>query len=137
MERLALALDMRGEANARMRPKHALEQALAVLEGDVEQQPPVEVQQIERLVDEVRGVLLARPFLEEAEVGAARVIERDDLAVDDRLLGVDPGRRSQESREVGLGVLEAARPRSDLAVVDDGLDAVAVPLDLEQPVRVA
>ena len=57
MERLALALDVGGEADARMRPKDALEQALAVLEGDVEQQPPVEVQQVERLVDEVRGVL--------------------------------------------------------------------------------
>ncbi len=136
-EGLALTLDVGREADARMRPEHALEQALAVLERDVEQQPAIEVEQVERLVDEVRGALVAGPLLEQAEVGATGVVEGDDLAVDDRLLGVDPGRRSQEPREVRLGVLEVAGPRPDLAVVDDRLDAVAVPLDLEQPVRVA
>ena len=50
---------------------------------------------------------------------------------------LDPGRRRQQPREVGRGVLEVARPDPDLAVVDDRLDAEAVPLDLEQPVGVA
>ena len=39
-------------------------------------------------------------------------------------------------REVARGILLVARPEANLAVVDDGLDAVAVELHLEEPVRV-
>ena len=95
------------------RPK----QPLALLERDVEQRPAVVVEQVEGLVDErrVRGVhvvgssvgratlgspaaaavhagdpatgRLRDPGLEQREVRPAVVSERDDLAVDDRLLG--------------------------------------------------
>ena len=116
--------------------QHALEQALAVLERDVEQRATVEVQQVERLVDEPLGGLVAEPGLEEREVRAAVVVDGDDLPVDDRLAGVDPRRRAEQAREVGLGILEVPGPDADLAIGDDGLDAIAVPLDLEQPVRV-
>src|SRR4051794_445704 len=53
-ERLALTIDVRRETDTRVGAKDALEQALAVLEGDVEEHPAVEVEQVERLVDEVR-----------------------------------------------------------------------------------
>ena len=49
---------------------------------------------------------------------------------------IHDGRREQP-REVRLRVVAVAGEQADLAVGDDRLDAVAVPLDLEQPVLVA
>ena len=111
-----------------------------LLERLVEQRPAVEVEQVEDLVDE-RGRLGGHslpldPRLEQGEVGLAALVERDDLAVDDRPAGVDPGRRIEERPEVARRVLLAAGPQPDGLAVDDGLDAEAVPLDLEQPVGV-
>ena len=137
VERLALRLDVCGEADARVRPEHALEQALAVLQRDVEQRSPVVVEQVEGLEDESGRALGTEALLQQAEVRASGLVQRDDLAVDDRLPGVDPAGWRQEPREVRLGVVEVARPDPDRAVGDDRLDPVAVPLDLEQPLRVA
>ena len=137
VEREALPVDVGREADARVRPEHALQQALAILESHVQQRPPIEVQQVERLEHEPGRALVAEPRLEEAEVGLAVVIERGDLAVDDRLAGIDPRRRREEPREVGLAGVQVAGPETDLAVGDDHLQAEAVPLDLEQPVGVA
>ena len=136
-EGLALALHVGDVADPRVVLEHAAEQALAILERDVEQKPAVEVEQVERLVQETADARLAELGLEEREVRAAVLVDGHDLAVDDRLLRLDPGRWRQQAREVGLGVLETARPEVDLAAVDDGLDAEAVELDLVQPVRVA
>ncbi len=136
MEGVPLALDMRRESHAGMLPQHALEQAFAVLERDVQQRPPVQVEEVERLVDEPGRTLLTEFRLEQAEVGTSVLIKGDDLPVDDRLLGFDPAWRADKVREVGLGVLEATGPGLDLAVVEDDLHAETVPLDLEQPVVV-
>ena len=67
----------------------------------------------------------------------AALVERHDLAVHDRLAGVDPRRRVEQPREVGLGVVAVAGEQLRLAVAHDRLDAVAVPLELVQPVLVA
>jgi hypothetical protein len=109
---------------------------LAALEWHAKERASVEEQQVERLVDEaLRGA--AGCLLEEAEVGQAVLPIATDLAFDDRLAGVDPGRLRQELREVCLGVVAVSGEHLRGAVVDDRLDAVAVPLDLEEPVVVA
>jgi hypothetical protein len=59
------------------------------------------------------------------------IVEGDDLTIDDRPLRARPCRRLQEPAEVARCVLRAAGPQADPPVVDDGLDAEAVPLDLE------
>ncbi len=80
---------------------------------------------------------LGDPRLEEREVGSPGRVERDDLAVEDRVLGRDPLRRRwQQPREVGRRVVTVPGVDPDLAVGEDRLDPVAVPLDLEQPVRI-
>ncbi len=167
VERPALALDMGGETDPGSLGQDRSEQPLARLERDLEQRPPVELEQVEDLVDDRRAAglggiglvpalwrspagpspapstgnatagCLADPQLEEREVGPAGGVERHHLTVEDRGLGVEPrpGVR-QEPREVRRGVVAVAGVRLDRAVCDDRLDAVAVPLDLEQPVVV-
>ena len=68
-----------------MRPKDALKQTLPVFEGDAEQRPPVEIEQIECLVHKSGRRADAEPLLEPAEIRPALVVESDDLAIDDRL----------------------------------------------------
>ncbi len=138
VEREPLPFDMGREAHPRMLLQHAPQEPLPILQRDVEQAPTVEIQQVEGLVDEARGGLVAELGLEEAEVRPSIVVEGDDLAIDDGLLGLDPATgRGQQPREIGLGVVEVAGPDPDLAAIDDGLDPIAIPLDLEQPVGVA
>ena len=90
------------------------QQPLAILERDVEQRPPVEVQQVERLVDEARP----RPGSTELAPGAAR-----SRAARPRR-GPRPRRRrsprrasiqlggDEQPREVGLGVVAGCGSRS-------------------------
>jgi hypothetical protein len=98
------------------------------------------VQQVEDLVDE--RVRLGDhspprdPGLEQREVRLAAFVERDHLAVDDRLASGDPAWRVEERPEVARRVLFASRPQADAVAVDDRLDAEAVPLDLEQPIGI-
>jgi hypothetical protein len=139
-----VALDVRREADATGLAEDAPQQPLPILERDAQQGPSVEVEQIEDLVHEPRRRTLARPagsepadrLLEQPEIGRAVLFERDDLAVDDRLSSRDPRRRGQETREVGRAVQPPSRVHPDRAVVHDRFDPIAVPLDLEQPVRV-
>src|SRR5690349_1229760 len=117
--------------------EHALEQPLPVLERDVEQAPTVEIQQVEHLVHEPGGLLVAELGLEEAEIGSAVLVDRDDLTIEHGLFGLDPSpRRTEEAREVGGGVVQVPGQELDRAVIDDRLDSKPVPLDLEQPVVV-
>src|SRR4051794_18256305 len=147
-ERLAVADDVRRIADAVRLAQDAAQESLSILEGDAEERAPVEIEQIERLEDERTGrrgpgpatgrarPAFADPFLEEREVGPAVLVERDDLAVDDRLAGVDPGRGREQARKVRLAVLEAARPELARPIADDGFEPIAVPLDLEQPIGI-
>src|SRR4029079_5970877 len=79
-ERLPLPDDMRREANPRMVLEHAAEQALAVLERDVEQRSPIEIHQVEDLVDDPGRLLVTEFRLEEAEIGLPVVVEGELLA---------------------------------------------------------
>src|SRR4029077_14918424 len=100
----------------------------------------VEVEEVEDLVHERRGrdgrsAPALDPGLEQGEVGFAVLVERDDLAVDDRPACIEPGGRIEERPEVARGVLLATRPQPDVAVIDERLDPEAVPRDLEHTVR--
>ena len=102
-----LPFDVAGEAYPGVIAEHAPEEALAVLERDLEERPPVEVQQVEGHVDERRvghARVAADPLLQELERGRAVRIERDDLPVHDRRRRRDPGRRGEEPGEVVSGV---------------------------------
>ena len=107
----ALAHDVRGVAHQPIGPQHAAQQVLAVLERDVDERSPVEVQQVEDHVGHAGSPpLLARSarahpdrpagwpspaaqpglLLQPAERRPALLVEGDHLAVHDRLLGIDP-----------------------------------------------
>src|SRR5918992_1952297 len=126
----------------------AVEEPLALLERHGEQRLAVEVEQVEGLVHDLGRFTAplaagdapgadAGVVLEEAEPGAALLVERDDLTADDRLGCVDPAAGPGQVGEVRRGVLVSAGPQADLAVADNGLNTVAVPLDFEEPVRIA
>ena len=117
-ERLALAHDVCSEPDPGRLLQHRAQESFAVLERHAEQRSSVEVEQIERLVDERAGRRraasvpdppLADPLLEQGEVGPAGLVERNDLAVDDRLVRVDPasaargGSGSRSPRPSGCG----------------------------------
>ena len=73
--------------------------------------------------------------LEEAESRPALLVERHDLAVDDRLLGSIQRRWRGEIGEV-VAASSVARPDAHPAIAHDRLHPIAVPLDLEQPIGV-
>ena len=153
----ALAHDVGGVAHQPVGPQHPAQQVLAVLERHVHQRSPLEVQQVEDHVGHGdRLTLLAgqrwririgpagghlqcpQPglLLQPAERRPALLVEGDHLAVHDRLFGIDPRRGAGQVREVGGGIDAVARPDARPAAADHGLDPVAVPLDLVQPVIV-
>src|SRR5204863_10000895 len=83
-----------------------------------------------------RSAATATPLREQRQTGLAEPVERDNLAVDDRLARGDPCRRLEEGAEVAGGILLATRPQPSLTAVNDRLDPKAVPFHLEQPVGV-
>ncbi len=104
-----------------MRTESRAEEALPLLERDLEQRPPVEVKQVEGLVDgrrrRTRALRAGRatradagPILEEAEARPPGLVERDHLAVDDRVPRLDPLGGPRELGEVARRVLAVARP---------------------------
>ena len=146
-ERFAVTLHVARVADEWMRSQAVLQQALALLERHVDERSTVEVEQVEDLVDDRRRLALlagsrrapgpdARSVLEEAETRPARLVERHHLAVDDRLASLDPRRVPGERREVVPGVLATAGPEPCRPVPHHGLDPIAIPLHLEQPIRV-
>src|SRR5438552_3403469 len=88
VEGLALGFDMGGEPHAWVIAQHAPQEPLSVLELDVEQEPPIEKQEVEGLVDEAAHARLAELGLEEREIGTPVLVDGHHLAVDDGLPGV-------------------------------------------------
>ena len=95
-----------------IRAQDPTQQSATLLEWLVEQRSTIEEEEVEHLVDERRcradPAPALDPGLEQREIGLAVVIEGDDLTIDDRLGGGDPGRRLQEWSEVACRVLLAA-----------------------------
>src|SRR5438552_10301143 len=104
-----VAVNVRCEADPTRLAKDASQEPLSILERHLEEGPSIEVEQIECLVDEPRRWPVARAtrsepadrLLEQPEVGRPVLVERHDLAVDDRLARRDPRRRREKTREVG------------------------------------
>ena len=139
-----LPFDVLTEPDPRVRQESIRQQSTPFLERLVDQGSAVEVEEIEGLEHEGglhRGAIgrtaaTADPILEQREIGLAVLVERDDLAVDDRLARGDPCRRLEEGAEVAGGILLATGPQPSLTAVNDRLDPKAVPFHLEQPVGV-
>ena len=132
---------MLAHPDARIGTKDRREQSSTLLERLVEQRATIQMQEVEGLVDERRDrhagpAVTLDPLLQQGEIRLASVVECDDLAVDDRPARRDPRRRREERPEVPGRVLLATRPEPDGPAIDDGLDAEAVPLDIELPVGV-
>src|SRR5438034_4438275 len=100
----------------------------------------IRVEEIEDLVDDRRGspeladrrvVRHVHAWLQPLKAGNALFVERDDLAVDDRL--VRAGHRFGDLRALGIlprAIEEVARLEAHLASIDEGDGAHAVPLRL-------
>ena len=98
-ERDPVPRDVLAQSDAGIGAEDLPEQAPTFLERLVEQRPAVEEQQVEDLVHE-RVAAPPRPCplilaWRSAKSGSPRVVERDDLAIDDRLARRDPRRRSR------------------------------------------
>src|SRR6266851_5463258 len=122
-----------------------LQQLLALMERDAAQVEPIEIEQVECVVDDRHTFapwqaslsrLESRALLQQAERGAPLPIERDDLSVEDGALGFYELRQASEFRKLCGEIILTARHQTHAAVFDEGDGAVAVPFNLEQPVRI-
>ncbi len=122
-----------------------LQQPLALFERDAAQVHAIEVQQIERIVNDPdafapRQSPFARlepgPLLHQTKRRAALFIERDDLAVKDGALGFYELRQAPKFGKLRREVVLVARHQTHAPVFNEGDGAVAVPFDFEQPVRI-
>ena len=107
---------------------------LALLLRHAPQIVPVEMEEVEDEIDEAAGLAVRQRPLQSGKAGAAARLDRGDLAVEDGVARRPPGQR--------LGDLgKALRPIEPIAglqrrapVCEPGEDAIAVELDLVQPV---
>ena len=112
-----------------------LEQLFALDERPVAQVLAVERQQVERQVGEVFALRLAQEALQRLEVGLAGFVGYCELPVEHHRAPVSPILQRARDGVEALGVVVAvARDEACRAAFEKGDDAVAVVLDLEQPV---
>src|SRR5262249_37140186 len=115
--------------------EQALERGLAFDERQLRQVVPVEMQQVEYIVDEVLAVLGLERLLQLREVGNATLVFDHDFAVNKRGLPGQLADRSSDVREL-VGPVEAlAGEQAYLALIEPRLDAIAVELDFVNPSR--
>ena len=131
VESLSLADDVLGVTDQCRGSQHVLEQALSILEGNLEKALAVGVDHVEDHVLESYG--LVGPVLKQLKGRAPLRVHGHDLAVQDRL----PGRK-QIRQEFQLRILEVDRTSAPsleggLAVAYEADQSDAVPLDLEEP----
>jgi len=82
------------------RRQELFEKSFACLQCYLSQIYPVQIEQIERVIDELRDAVLAENVLHRLEVSRAVCIERDDLAIEDGLLDGQLGGGCGEVRQV-------------------------------------
>ncbi len=110
------------------------QQGLAAVQLGVPQVPAVEVDQIEREVDQCPGLLLTQSLLQPGKRADPGRRERDDLAVEKCCRGGERADRRGDLREPARPVVSLASPKLDFPMFESGEQAVAVELDLVQPV---
>src|SRR6202790_325845 len=122
-----------------------LQQLLALLERDAAQIEAIEVEQIERIVNDRHTFApwhtafpgsKSGPLLHQTERWAALFIERGDLSVKNGALGFHQSRQAAELRKLRSQVILGARHQTHASVFDEGDGAVAVPFNFEKPVRI-
>src|SRR5262245_59088747 len=98
--------------------------------------PAVEIEKVEGVEDQPVAGALRQRVLQQREAGDALVVERNDLAVDDRLLARQLGKGLRQVAIALRPVEAAARDQADLADGNMGGGAVAVELDLVDPAMI-
>ena len=137
---------MVGVANEVARRQDRGQQLLALLQLRLHQVVAVKVEQIEdvihdgnivaRALDAVAARADSGALLHQAERGPALLVERDNLAVENRGARFDV---VADGTQLGIGrgqIVLVARDQAQRAAVEEGDRAIAVPLDLVEPLRV-
>jgi hypothetical protein len=114
--------------------QQAFERALAFDQRCGAQVVPVEIEQIERVVDQLAGAFLSELPAQRLEIRQAGGSEHGGLAVDDQVTRGERFGGARDRPELLGPVVAAARIDPDPPVVDVHLGAIAVDLDLVQPV---
>src|SRR5690606_13276223 len=107
--------------------------ALARLELDIRQIMAAQVRQVEHLVDQTLGAIRGQRFLQLPEAARAVRLQRDELAVEQRLIDTEIGERVDECREARRPVLAIAAEEPHPPALDAGDQAITVELDLVKP----
>src|SRR5260221_7115540 len=135
MEGVAVAAEMVAVADSVRRPReHGSESLLARDEARIHQRIAVEMEQIEGAIDGARRVALREIVLERRERAHAVRLQVHDFAVDDPLAQRQRGERCRDGRELVGPVMAVAAEELRLAAADAADHAIAVELDLVQPV---
>ena len=110
-----------------------LQRRLARHQGLAGQIAAVEIQKIEHLIDQAIAAAVLQIGLQEREARNALVVFDDQFAVEQRGFGGQCGDRSRDRLEAMRPIQVFARQQAHLAVIEPGLDAIAVVFDLVQP----
>jgi len=116
----------------RLRAQRRAQPHLALVERQRGQVGPVEVKDVEHEVDELRARAAPAP-LHRLKAGAPVGQHRGDLAVEQRASDAQLLRAGDDRGEVIGPLLVAPAEQRDAPVLDQATDAVAVELDLVQP----
>ena len=142
VERLAVLLDVVEVAQGPRLGQDALEQALALPEGQGPQVEVLEAQEVEGVVGggkeqaralDVGAPLQERPLLQALEAGAPGLVQHHRLAVEDQGGEGEGLERARDLREDGGGVVAPTVDEARLASLEPRHHPVAVVLQLEDP----
>src|ERR1700751_3542753 len=103
--------------------KESLEQFFALNERCGRQVAPVQVQQIENVVKEIRRGVLFQRILQELEVGDAVCVKRDNFAVKEGVVYFELSCRIGQRLETVRPILSFASKKRDLSIVDAAQNA--------------
>jgi hypothetical protein len=116
-------------------PDHRGEQRLAVQQGRAGEVEAVEVEQIEDVIPQPIASTGLQVRLQVAEVRDAPLVFRHDLAVEQRRIDLER-LESRRDRWKALCPVECfACQQANITSIDSGLDAVAIELELVDPLR--
>src|SRR5260221_8782125 len=122
---------------ARLAGDEALQCRLAVNEPHPEEVAVAEIEEVEAVIDERAGLAVRKRLLQGGKPRLAVGGERDDLAVEHRLVNRQRGHDGGDLGEFSRPVETVAGEQGRLAARQPRQDAIAVELDLVQPVVAA
>ncbi len=110
------------------------EPPFALQQGQVAQIFAIELQEVENVILQVLAATMAQLVLQGLEAGRALVVERHDLAVEDRRLHPKRAQIFRQGLELGCPVKPGPRQHPRPSTFDQGHCAIPVELDLVHPV---